>query len=410
MFGVVASSKKRFEIYETWDFSTESLGTWDTTDMNAYWTIDRGPFYNTAPTIANVTINGTTVKALKIPQEQNYPTAEWAYSGLQVNWELDDNYQELYYSFNIMLEDYVSSKDLKIPGFEAHPSADTGDPAPGEGFRAQGYIKYGGEIHSYFYDRTYDDGNPLTTDNPHSGYDGSNFTEDYDIYYLIPNVWYNYTLRLRNNTTPSGNNARWELAVNGVWINQLNYDLQITEDVGAGINGACIRIYMGGPAATSLSPRTWYAYVTNIKTFKPLYDDTWDSLSLHDDTITYHTPNIITDRDLTPDSTITTQITITSAAYSAYTGLGAHEQYLIDAGEGNQVRIDATDSTGSLGGGDFLFVYSGNTSDATLLKKYNNGSISSADNWTSAGRYMYLVYVTDAVAGFSRWTFDITHV
>ena len=396
----VDTSGVDYEIFEHWDFTGESLGAFDCTDLqNLFGTTQ---YYNcsyiTTPEIVQQTINGVSKNVLKITNDEGLPDPiTWYYGGLNYAWDLDSSYRDIYMSYNIMFDPNVCwTPDIKLPGFNPGLVTIGSDMVSGDGFRAQSYAQRGGEKMSYFYVRNYRPG----------AWSGG--TSTIDTFYIVPGVWYSVTLRVRLNDYDDTNGV-WEAGYNGGWKNQL-LDMQYIEDYGAENNTIAIKNWTGGSGPHNQSDHDWYFYLSDITMWKPYNDNIFGTYALHDKTETFPHPYEITDRDFYYESIISTESTLTNDDWGSPYGSSMAEYHLLDAGAGNQVQI-VMNSGGSLGGGDYLFVYDGNTSNATRLGKYNAQTIATGITLQSSGRYMYIYFNSANYAGYGNgWSFDITHI
>ncbi len=388
-----------YEIFEHWDFTGESLGAFDCTDLqNLFGTTT---YYNcsyiTTPEIVQQTINGVSKNVLKITNDEGLPDPVTGYyGGLNYAWDLDSSYDDIYVSYNIMIDPNVCfTPDIKLHGFNPGNVKIGGPMVPGDGFRAQGYLKYGGEFNSYFYVRNYRGG----------AWDGG--TPSIDSVYMVPGVWYSLTMRVHLNDY-DGTNGVWEAGINGGWKNQL-LNMQYIEDYGYGNDVIAIKHWTGGWGSANRSDRDWHTYLSDITIWKPFNDDVFGTYALHDSGEPFDHPYEITDRDFYYESIISTEVTLTNDDWGSPYGSSTNEYHLLDAGAGNQVQI-VMNSGGSLGSGDYLFVYDGNTSDATKLGKYNSQSIAEGITLQSSSRYMYIFFTSANYSGYGNgWSFDITH-
>ena len=379
-----------------WDFESETLGTFDMADMTAlFGTLYRTGWHAT-PSIVSKTINGVARNVLEIVNEAGYPTEAGWYSGLDITWGLGATYNEAYYSYNFMIGKDVSPlSDNKMPGYITGP-VDVGNsyPDPGDGFRAQGYFKYGTEFNSYVYSRTH----PTTAQLDFG-------TPDLDSVYLVPGVWYSITIRVVVNDY-NLYNGLMEVAINGEWKNQSD-GIRFIEDYGFGIDRVGINNYTGGSGASVRPIHDFHTYVSDLNVWAPLNDNEFGTNNLHNASHTFVPPDSIVDRDFDYDELIRTEVILTNAEFGGSYSPGLEEQYLLDGGPLGAFSVEFN-SNCYLGSNDYLFVYDGDNYDATMIAKYNSQSIPSGTTLSSSDRYLFFRFSSANSGGGNGWSVDIT--
>ena len=387
-------------ILEEWDFESESLGAFGTSDLEALLGTYRIPAtnYTTSPEIVSQTINGVARNVLKITNDEGLPDPITGYyGGLNHQFGLDSNFTEVNVSYNFMIDPNVAwTPDFKLNGFHVGFVALGGPPLYAHGFRAQGYLKFGGEFNSYFYMHNYQWG----------AWDKG--TPDLDSVYVVPGVWYSMTLRARLNDAGSENGI-FEAALDGQWKNQ-SVGLEYIEDPSMDIDGIGIKEWTGGDGPANMPDSDWHTYVANITIWTPLNDNIFGSGTIHDPDVIFGHPYPITDKDFYYEgSIITTESTLTNDAWGSPYGSSEAEYHLLDAGPGDQVRITFNSGT-SIGSNDYLFFYDAEYAGSNLLGKYVGTGITAGTTIESTGRYMYVYFTSANYSGYGDgWSFAITH-
>ncbi|NJN99720.1 MAG: CUB domain-containing protein [Anaerolineales bacterium] len=398
--GAYEIEEEAFTILQRWDFESLSLdASFDITDMQTYIPSTYGtPNYMQAPQIVEDEINGVTTKVLKITHAEGFPTSEWYYSGLNWNWNIISGYTELMFTSNIKLErGAISTPDLKLHGFAPSPGPPANQvPAAGYGYRIQGYCQQGFEFNTYLYDRT----------ESYAPHDGK--TAVLDSVYLTPGVWYNMTIRVRQNDLGEYNGLV-EIAIDGVWANQVE-DLRIIIDDTATLNGIGIKTWTGGgyDDGNQLID-TWYLLTDNLSVWVPTNDSYFGTVNFHPAGTPIDVPDSIVDNIFDYDALVTTETTLTNTEFGGTYSPGLDEQYTIDAGDGNTATI-TFQSSSQLTTSDYLFVFDGRHSNSNLLGKYTAQAISNGVQLTSTGRYMHLYFMTyNESGGSTGWSVAVTH-
>lgn len=387
---ILKDSEPEYITYNFWDFENETLGRYSDDLVREDFDIVNLWSHNSASIVID-TINNSPTKVLKAVNEPNL-----LWTGFQLNVKLDKVYKEVYMSYNLKFgEEWNSTAGGKLPGLRGFPEVSNGCPTSGEGFIAMNMFKLGGRIISYHYDRTY------------SSCPWSTEEYKYHNHYFANGTWYNITQRLVLNTFTNGNpNADGikELWIDGKLIFQ-ETNLKIIQDQDKGIDGAALSIFYGGDSEGYMPLYESDVYLDNIRIYMPINDPVIDR-KLHSTYEIYTTPDEITNRAFFYDKLVSNQGKVSNTEYGSLYSSCIDEAYLIDAGEDKTVRLNIEEY--SIGGGDFLFFYDGNTSDANLLEVISGHKSGKDKIINSTGRYLFVRFSTNTETSAAGWTGSVS--
>lgn len=391
-FSILKDSEPEYITYNIWNFENETLGRYSDDLVREDFDIVNLWSHSSASIVID-TINNSPTKVLKAVNEPNQ-----LWTGFQLNVKLDKVYKEVYMSYNLKFgEEWNSTAGGKLPGLRGFPEVSNGCPTSGEGFIAMNMFKLGGRIISYHYDRTY------------SSCPWSTEEYKYHNHYFSNGTWYNVTQRLVLNTFTNGSpNADGikELWIDGKLIFQ-ETNLKLVQDQDKGIDGAALSIFYGGDSEAYMPLHESDVYLDNIRIFMP-NNDPIVGQRLHSTTSIYPTPDEIIDRTVFYDKLITEQGVLSNYEYGQSYSQCIDEAYLIDAGDSNIVKIMLRNYT--IGGGDFLFFYDGNTSDSKLIDVISGYGSGSNKVINSTGRYLFVRFSTNTDLGTTGWTSIVSFV
>jgi hypothetical protein len=382
-------SQSSFNVYNSWNFENETLGTYTDSEIAQDFNYTVLNSHNSA-SIVNDVINNTSTKVMRITHPANRVA-----DGFEMNVNLSKDYNEIYLSFNWKFSnEFNSTQGGKLPGLGGLPDFGGYCPVSGDGFRAHNMFYQGGGLLSYHYDRT--------------DYGYSDCPWALGIYYFNPiyfsnGTWYNITQRLVMNTFTNGvanGDGIKELWVDGRLIFQ-ETNLKFMEDESETMKIDAFRLanFYGGDAEAYWPLYECYGYINNIKVYMPV-DDPVTGHALHSGTQIIHTPDEISDKRVYYDSLLNTVGTLSNSEYGNTYSPCIDEAYLIDAGADNKVTF-AWDY--SLGSGDYLFIYDGNTTDSELMRVYCGPSAETNRTIASSGRYLFIRFSTDRFTGGAGW-------
>jgi hypothetical protein len=375
-----------FTIYDSWDFETEDLGFYS--DAEAREDFDARVLYshNTGYIVTDE-INNVSTQALRVTHAAN----ELTY-GYELYADLNNDYDELYLSYNVKFsENFSSTRGGKIPGLGGFPGYTANTcPTPTQGFGAGNLYKRAGFSTTYHYDQT----------KGYCAWSGDAEPEVYmtDTIWMNNGQWYNITQRVRINTFTGGTaNAD---GINEIWIDgrmmyqETNIKYLGTQNDTLKIDHVKVMNFYGGDNVADYAPKqTCYGYMDNFTIWTPVNDPTFGTQTAHDPDVILSTPVPITNKDVYYDALVTTEGTLQNTMYGGQYASCTDEAYLIDAGAGNTVSYNITG--GLLGGGDYLFFYDGNQSDSPLIDVRSGYTSNINGNRTSTGRYMFVRFSSD---------------
>jgi lysophospholipase L1-like esterase len=380
-----------FTVYNNWDFETEALGEWTNAEILNYFNVSEVFYPHGNASIVGDVINGETTKVLRM----NHAAMQTG-DGFEINVKLDDDYNELWLSYNWKFDpEFNSTHGGKLPGLGGSPvnwASDLSCPTGSEGFRAHNLFEYSGWIVSYHYDRT-------TGTCP--------WAVNQDSVVMNFGNWYNVTQRLVLNTFTGGvANAD---GIKEVWIDgklalkETNLKLMGVEHDTLKIDAFRLTHFYGGSTTPYLPIRNTYALIDNIKVYIPANDPIYGTRGTHGNNTIISTPDEITDRTFHYDYFINTEQVI-----SQPNSLCINRTYLIDAGAGNTVTFTAASTGTYIGSQDYMYFFDGNQTDSPSLYIAEGPRNVNGLTVTSTGRYMYLRYVTSNDATATGWTGSIT--
>jgi hypothetical protein len=393
-FTEIKSDNSEFTFYNIWDFENESLGEYTDAEIAEDFNYTLLNSHH-AVNIVNETINGTQTQVLRITQHANTVN-----DGLEINVNLESDYNEIYLSYDFKFsKEFNSTAGGKLPGLGGLPDFGATCPSGSQGFRVHNMFMRAGKIISYHYDRTTHDfvGCPWAL---------SDFK--FNPVYFSNGTWYNITQRLVLNTfngeTPNSDGIK-ELWVDGRLIYQES-NLKLVEIKSDTLKIDAFRLanFYGGNAVEFMPLTECYNYIDNIKVYMPV-NDPISGHALHATNSILSTPDEITDRRIFYDSLRTTVGTLSNSEYGGIYSGCIDETYLIDGGPNNIITYRWNHS---IGNGDYLFFYDGNTSDARLLRVISGGAVQSGQSITSTGRYLFVRFSTDRDLAETGWTGTIS--
>jgi hypothetical protein len=379
IFPLSLFSQTNFDIYKSWDFENNSLGPYTDEQIAADFKYTELYSHNSANIVVD-TINHVATRVMRITHPANQIS-----NGFEMNIDLQKDFGEVYVSYDWKFsKEFNSTGGGKLPGLGGLPDFGAQVPTSGMGFRAHNLFKYAGRMASYHYDRT-------MTYAP--------WGTDEDSVYMTNGIWYNITQRLVLNTFTNGKpNAD---GIKEVWINgrlvirEVNLVLMQDDRADMKIDAFRLTNFYGG-AEDIYKPKTeCYGYIDNIKVYTPLDDPTFNTHRAHSAN-PIRTPDEISDRKFCYDKKITTAGVLSNSEYGTSYSSCIDETYLIDAGEGNIAKYTFDYS---IGGGDYLFFYDGNTSDSKLMKRLTGSTSGTALQIKSTGRYMFVRFSSNTDGG-----------
>lgn len=380
-----------YKIVNSWNFENNIEGIYDAwkvyDDFDVFNLDVNGKEY-----ISTDRINGVSTKVLKAIHD-----AGEYYDGFQLNAYFNESktaYDEIYMSYNIKFgNEWNSTSGGKLPGIRGFPEVFI-PPSDHEGFYYAPIFHPANRLIAYHYDRTRNNG----AENPWA------IGPTCEDLYFANGTWYNVTQRVVKNTFTNGvPNAD---GINEIWVNgRLIYQescLKVLALESKGIDGFFLGNFYGGGTPDYLPLHQCDIYLDNVVIWIPTNDPTYGTRGLHNCSAILATPATITERALYCDHLITSPGTIKNAEYGKTYSPCTDEAYLIDAGPGNTITVSL--GSYSIGNGDFLFFYDGNTTDAPLIKLIKGPSLGSNEVVKSTGRYLFIRFSTNTADELKGWT------
>ena len=375
-----------FTVYNSWDFETEDLGFYSDAEARQDFDVRTLNSHSTGYIVDEI-INNASTQVLRVTHAANQLTY-----GYELFADLNEDYDELYLSYNVKFsENFSSTRGGKIPGLGGFPGFTANVcPLPTQGFTVANLFKRAGFSTTYHYDQT-------------KGYcawsgDAEPVVYMTDTIWMNNGQWYNITQRVRINTF-TGSTANAD-GINEIWIDgrmmyqETNVKYLGTQNDTLKIDALKMMHFYGGDNIADYAPKqTCYGYMDNFTIWTPVNDPTFGTQTAHDPDVILSTPVPITNKDVYYDALVTTEGTLQNTMYGGQYASCTDEAYLIDAGAGNTVSYNITG--GLLGGGDYLFFYDGNQSDSPLIDVRSGYTSNINGTRTSTGRYMFVRFSSD---------------
>lgn len=386
-----------FTIYNSWNFENNSLGKYTDDQIRKDFNVVTNYSHNSADIVSDV-INGQTTKVLRI----THPAGGTSL-GFDLDAKIAQDFDEVYLSYNFKFSnEFNSTSGGKLPGLGGLPVVTANHvPTRDQGFLCKHLFKQAGKIITYHYDRTppaYPNYMPWATE-----------TQKFRDVYMANGTWYNITQRLKMNSFTNGKpNGD---GINEVWVNghmvfqETNLVLMEVQSADLKIDDLNIAHFYGGSSVNYAPLTQSYGYIDNLVIWKPTNDPV-QGYALHNPGAVLQTPSTITDRRFYYDELRTTQGTLKNSQYGSTYSNCIDEAYLIDAGEGRKVNFNIT--AGSIGSGDYLFIYDGNTADAQIIDIIIGYNSAITRLRSSTGRYMFIRFSSNTEGGTAGWTGNIT--
>jgi len=147
----ISNSLEAYTAYKVWDFESETVDHYDDAEIREDFKAVELFSHNRADIVMDE-INGSATQVMRI----THP-AETVHDGFEMQVDLEQDYNELYLSYNFKFgENFNSTEGGKLPGLSGLPALPWPFVVPieGHGFWAINMFKPGGRMISYHRDRT----------------------------------------------------------------------------------------------------------------------------------------------------------------------------------------------------------------------------------------------------------------